>query len=65
MTTATKYIAHQPDAQGYIDYSEHENQLWQQLYQRQVTNLPGRACPAYLNGLDALGMSIDRIPQLP
>jgi phenylalanine-4-hydroxylase len=30
-----------------------------------VTNLPGRACPAYLNGLDALGMSIDRIPQLP
>ncbi|MGX9462944.1 phenylalanine 4-monooxygenase [Shewanella sp. A14] len=65
MSTATKYIAHQPDSQGYIDYSEHEDQLWQQLYQRQVTNMPGRACKAYLEGLNALGMSIDRIPQLP
>lgn len=65
MSTATKYIAHQPDAQGHIDYSEHENQLWQQLYQRQVTNMPGKACNAYLQGLDALGMSSDRIPQLP
>tara|TARA_R110000851_G_scaffold14121_2_gene47782 strand:+ start:106870 stop:107667 length:798 start_codon:yes stop_codon:yes gene_type:complete len=65
MSTATNYIAHQPDALGYIDYSEHENQLWQQLYQRQVANMPGKACHAYLQGLDALGMSIDRIPQLP
>jgi len=65
MSTATKYIAHQPDAQGYIDYSEQEDQLWQQLYQRQVTNIPGKACNAYLQGLDALGMSSERIPQLP
>ena len=65
MSTATKYIAHHPDAQGYINYSEQENDLWRQLYARQVTNMPGRACDAYINGLSALNMSVDRIPQLP
>ncbi|MGZ9898667.1 phenylalanine 4-monooxygenase [Shewanella gaetbuli] len=65
MGAATKYISHQPDSQGYINYSEHEHALWQQLYQRQISNLPGKACDAYLQGIDALNMSVDRIPQLP
>ncbi|MDP5146796.1 phenylalanine 4-monooxygenase [Shewanella sp. ULN5] len=65
MSNAAKYISHQPDSQGYINYSEQEHDLWQQLYQRQITNLPGRACDAYLQGIDALNMSVDKIPQLP
>ena len=65
MNNAAKYISHQPDSQGYINYSEQEHDLWQQLYQRQITNLPGRACDAYLQGIDALNMSVDKIPQLP
>ncbi|QIR14884.1 phenylalanine 4-monooxygenase [Shewanella aestuarii] len=65
MGNATKYISHQPDSQGYVNYSEHEHALWQQLYQRQIANLPGKACEAYLQGIDALNMSVDKIPQLP
>ncbi|WP_394133104.1 phenylalanine 4-monooxygenase [Shewanella maritima] len=65
MTKATQYVSHEPDAQGYINFSDNENQLWQQLYARQIKNLPGRACDAYLNGVDALNMPTDRIPQLP
>lgn len=61
---ATKYISHTPDANGVIDYSPEENHIWQRLYDRQVTNMPGRACDAYMQGLDALNMSKDRIPQL-
>ncbi|UJF20448.1 phenylalanine 4-monooxygenase [Shewanella sp. OMA3-2] len=65
MSNVTKYISHQPDSQGYINYSEQEDDLWQQLYQRQITNLPGRACDAYLQGIETLNMSVDKIPQLP
>ncbi|QBF84255.1 phenylalanine 4-monooxygenase [Shewanella maritima] len=65
MSKSTQYVSHQIDANGYIDYSEQEHDIWQQLYARQITNLPGRACKAYLDGIDALGMSVDRIPQLP
>lgn len=65
MSNVTKYISHQPDSQGYINYSEQEDDLWQQLYQRQITNLPGRACDAYMQGIQTLNMSIDKIPQLP
>ncbi|WP_434938112.1 phenylalanine 4-monooxygenase [Shewanella sp. HL-SH8] len=65
MSNVTKYISHQPDSQGYINYSEQENNLWQQLYLRQITNLPGRACDAYLQGIQTLNMSVDKIPQLP
>lgn len=61
---ATKYISHTPDANGVIDYSPEENHIWQRLYERQVTNMPGRACDAYMQGLDALNMSKDSIPQL-
>lgn len=65
MTKSTQYISHEPDAQGYINYSESEHQIWQQLYARQITNLPTRACQAYLDGIDALNMSVNTIPQLP
>jgi phenylalanine-4-hydroxylase len=61
---ATKYISHTPDAQGLINYSPEENLIWQQLFERQVTNMPNRACDAYMHGLDALNMPKDRIPQL-
>ncbi|MBB1270652.1 phenylalanine 4-monooxygenase [Shewanella sp. SR44-3] len=61
---ATKYISHTPDANGIIDYSPEENRIWQRLYERQVTNMPGRACDAYMHGLDAIKMSKDSIPQL-
>ncbi|MDR8524382.1 phenylalanine 4-monooxygenase [Shewanella fidelis] len=65
MSKQQNYIAHEPDSNGYIDYSQAENDIWAELYARQLTNLPGRACPEYLAGLDKLALPTDRIPQLP
>ncbi|MBV7314858.1 phenylalanine 4-monooxygenase [Shewanella sp. NIFS-20-20] len=60
----TSYIAREADADGFIHYPDHEHQVWQQLYARQAVNLPQRACNAYMDGLDALALPTDRIPQL-
>ncbi|RYV02485.1 phenylalanine 4-monooxygenase [Shewanella sp. OPT22] len=60
----TKYISHEPDASGLFHYSDEEHDVWRQLYARQEVNLPGRACKEYLDGIDALNMPKDRIPQL-
>lgn len=64
MTKGTEYIARRADDTGFIHYPQEEHDIWRQLYARQAVNLPGRACKEYLQGLDALGMPKDRIPQL-
>ncbi|MGL4711728.1 MAG: phenylalanine 4-monooxygenase [Shewanella sp.] len=64
MTKGKEYIAHKADDTGFIDYPQAEHEIWRELYARQTVNLPGRACKAYLQGLDALAMPTDRIPQL-
>ncbi|GKW49518.1 phenylalanine 4-monooxygenase [Halomonas sp. NCCP-2165] len=60
----TQYQAHQPDARGHITYSAVENATWQALIQRQLELLPGRACQAYLDGLERLALPRERLPQL-
>ncbi len=65
MDFESKYIAHKADADGIVDYSGEENQTWHALYQRQIKTVQGRACQAYLNGLDILDMTPTRIPQCP
>ncbi len=60
----TKYVSHEPDAQGLFHFSDEEHDVWRQLYARQEVNLPNRACKEYLDGIDVLGMPKDRIPQL-
>jgi phenylalanine-4-hydroxylase len=57
------YKAKQPDSKGYIDYSEQENATWNELYKRQMPIVESRACQAYLDGLEALGLNEHRIPQ--
>lgn len=64
MTKGTEYIAHRADDTGFINYPQEEHEIWSQLYARQAINLHGRACKEYLQGLDALAMPKDRIPQL-
>jgi phenylalanine-4-hydroxylase len=61
----TKYASKIPNDNGYIQYSDEENQIWSELYARQMDILPGRACSAYLNNLEELGLPRDRVPQLP
>ena len=48
-----------------IQWSDEENAIWGELYQRQMALLPGRACKEYFDGLDMLGLSPQAIPQLP
>jgi phenylalanine-4-hydroxylase len=49
-------------AQGFERYSEAEHQTWTTLYERQAELLPGRACDAFLHGLEALDLHGQGIP---
>jgi phenylalanine-4-hydroxylase len=60
----SKYVAHKPDEQGFIEYSELEHDTWRRLIERQLKVVPGRACDEYLHGLELLDLPRERIPQL-
>lgn len=65
MEFSSRYVAHIPDAEGYIAYSEEENKVWNILFERQVKLLPGRACDEFITGLNSLEITSLAIPQLP
>lgn len=65
MEFASKYTAKQPDLDGFINYTDIENETWQKLYLRQMEILPGRACVEHMQGLELLGLNQNQIPQLP
>jgi phenylalanine-4-hydroxylase len=48
--------------QGWRAYSAAEHQVWTTLYERQRDLLQGRACDAFLRGLDALDLHRQGIP---
>ena len=48
--------------QGWDRYSPQEHATWITLYERQAQVLPGRACKAFLNGLEALDLHGTGIP---
>jgi len=64
MKFVSRYTAYQPDEQGIIHYSSEEHRIWAQLFERQIKLLPGRACDEHLQGLEALALVADHIPQL-
>lgn len=57
------YTAKVPDATGRVPYSDEEHAIWRDLYARQMTILPGRACPLFLEALARVGLPPDHIPQ--
>lgn len=65
MKFISQYVAHIPDAQGLVNYSPEENQVWRHLFERQTKLLPNRACDEFLSGLTNLNITAERIPQLP
>src|SRR3989338_2900884 len=65
MEFVSRYVAHQPDRSGLVNYSTEENAVWRTLFERQMALLPGRACDEYLEGLDTLDLTADMIPQIP
>lgn len=64
MGKSTAYTAHQPDANGLIQYRDEEHAIWQELITRQLPMLPGRVCQEYLDALTLMDFPTDRIPQL-
>jgi len=48
--------------QNWSAYTEVEHQTWNTLYERQMKILPGRACEAFMRGLDALDLNAGGIP---
>jgi phenylalanine-4-hydroxylase len=48
--------------QGWESYAQAEHEVWITLYERQTALLPGRACDAFLRGLDALDLHRSGIP---
>ena len=48
--------------QGWERYTPVEHQTWVTLYDRQIKLLPGRACDAFLKGLEALDLRGEGIP---
>lgn len=65
MKFVSRYVSHEPDAQGFIDYSKEEHRVWGLLFERQQKLLPNRACDEYLEGLQKLNLTATQIPQLP
>ncbi len=48
----------------YPDYAAVHHDNWRFLFERQMKMLPGRAGQAFMNGVEILGMTPDRIPPL-
>jgi len=49
--------------QNWDSYTEEEHQIWGDLYKRQKEILKGRAVSLFMENMDALGISEDRIPK--
>lgn len=65
MEFSSRYVAHVPDAQGFVNYTAEETKVWNILFERQMKLLAGRACDEFIAGIKILGITSDAIPQLP
>ena len=63
MPKSSKYESKQPDEHGVYHYTEDENAVWGELFQRQQAIMPGRVCDEFLEGLHRIGLPEDRVPQ--
>lgn len=63
MSKSSKYEAKVPDDNGIIPYTDEEHRIWAELYRRQMEIIPDRVCNEFMQGLDALQLPANRIPQ--
>ena len=59
------YVSNPVDEKGFVNWSETDNKTWQKLVTRQKEIIKGKACDQFLEGLEALALPEDRVPQLP
>ena len=48
--------------QGWENYTAAEHAVWKTLFERQTRLLPGRACNEFVQGMQALPIGADQIP---
>lgn len=65
MDFVSRYVSHQPNKQGIVNYSAEEQEVWRILFERQTKVIRGRACDEFMEGLECLNLSAECIPQLP
>ncbi len=63
MKNTSRYIAKIPDESGHILYTDEEHAVWDTLFARQCCIIQDRACDEFLEGIEALRLSGDKIPQ--
>lgn len=59
----TTYVSKQPNSQGLIDWTPDENKTWNTLITRQSEIVKTRASKEFLEGLEKIGFSSERVPQ--
>jgi phenylalanine-4-hydroxylase len=59
----TTYISKKPNTDGLIDWTLDENQTWNNLISRQTEIVKDRACSEFLEGLERIGFSQNKVPQ--
>lgn len=64
MKDGSTYVSKTPDENGFFTYTAEEDQIWADLYARQVDTLQNRAAQIFWDGLDALALPSDRVPQV-
>lgn len=58
------YTSKLPGPDGRFSYSNEENAIWGTLFDRQMAYLPQRVVPEYMDGVRALGLTRDAVPQI-
>jgi len=61
----SKYSSKEPDKNGFVSYTAEENNVWHDLYTRQIDNIQDRACQEYIDGISSIGLTAQAIPQIP
>ncbi|CAM3859206.1 phenylalanine 4-monooxygenase [Rheinheimera salexigens] len=64
MSKSSSYVSKQSDENGFIAWSDEDNQIWHELITRQLSVIEGKACNEFMHGLTKLNLPTDRIPQL-
>lgn len=64
MAKQSSYVSKQSDENGFIQWSDEENQIWSELISRQLKCIEGKACNEFFDGLKKLNLPMDRVPQL-
>ena len=50
--------------QIYENYTEQDQEVWKLLYERQIKSLPSMATEAFMTGLEKIGFTAERIPNV-